>query len=244
VSRPCRRRRIGAALRVVVFLSLAAPSAAQTSVAPPEPQTRAEQLQQQRETKATDLKPYEPNALEHAMDVAEAKAFPFLMRDGLYGKVGSISTSSGFAVGAGYRDRALIRGLGALDLFGGWSLKHYWTLSSSVDFPVARRERVLLNGYARRYSYVEEEFTGIGPDSTRDQRVVYSMKGWVAGGGLKLKPVKPLSFGAGVEYQDPEVGPGNGARFPSIETFFDDSTAPAFAGAPEFTKPWAFVEVD
>ena len=237
-----RRGRVG--LCAAALLCLAAPSFAQTAAAPPEPQTRAEQLQQQRESKQTELKPYERNALERTMELAEEKVFPFLMRDGLYGKVGSISTSSGFALGAGYRDRSLIRGLGAIDLFGGWSLKHYWTLSSSVDFPVARRERVLLNGYARRYSFVEEEFTGIGPDSMREQRVVYSMKGWVAGGGLKFKPVKPLIFGAGVEYQDPEVGPGQGARFPSLETFFDDSTAPAFGGAPEFTKPWAFAEVD
>ena len=169
------------------------------------------------------------------MDFIEGKALPFLMRDGVYGKFGSISTSSGFALGAGYRDRSLIRGMGALDVFGGWSLKHYWTLSGSVDFPLARRERLLLNSYAKRYSFVEEEFTGTGPNSSRDFRVVYSLEGWLVGGGLKVKPVRPLTIGAGTEYQDPEVGPGRGARFPSIEQFFDDSTAPAFAGAPEYT---------
>lgn len=227
-----------------MLLGLASPVSAQTAAAPPEPQTRAEQLQREREAKSTELKPHEPNALERTMDLIEGKAIPFLMRDGVYGKFGSISTSSGFAYGAGYRDRSLIRGLGAADVWAGRSIKGYWVVNGSMDFPLGPRERVLATGYARRYAYTQEEFTGIGPDSTRDQRVLYAMNGWFAGGGLKVKPIRGVTFGAGAEWDDPEIGPGEGGRFPSIERFFDDVVAPGFGGAPEFTRPWAYVEYD
>ena len=92
------------------LLSVASVAAAQTAAAPAEPQTRAEQLQQQREAKSLDLKPHQPNALERSMDLIEGKAMPFLMRDGVYGKFGSISTSSGFAYGAGYREYVIASG--------------------------------------------------------------------------------------------------------------------------------------
>src|SRR5689334_2369129 len=73
--------------------------------------TRAELLRRERE--AQQLKPYEPTGLERAMDVAENRVQPFLVRDGVHWKLGSITTGSGFAYGAGYRNRRLFDGQGA-----------------------------------------------------------------------------------------------------------------------------------
>ena len=76
--------------------------------APQAPPTRAEFLRQQRDAKAKVLKPYEPNGLERGMAIGE-RVGQLLQRDGIYLKMGSLTTGSGFAYGAGYRDRSLFR---------------------------------------------------------------------------------------------------------------------------------------
>ena len=62
---------------LIAFAMLAAPAFAQTTT---EPQTRAEELRRQREEKERNLKPYEENGLERAMDLAEGRIYPLLIR--------------------------------------------------------------------------------------------------------------------------------------------------------------------
>ncbi len=73
------------------------------------------------------LKPYEPNGLERGMAIGE-RVGQMLQRDGIYLKMGSLTTGSGFAYGAGYRDRSLFRSRGAFDAWAGGSLKKYWAV--------------------------------------------------------------------------------------------------------------------
>ena len=76
-----------------------------------EPDSRAELLKRQREAQV--VTPYQPNGLERAMDAAENRLMPLLVRDGLHWKLGSLTTGSGFAYGGGYRNRRLFDGQGA-----------------------------------------------------------------------------------------------------------------------------------
>ena len=113
--------------------------------------------------------PYEPNGLERGMDLGErvgpdASARRHLSQDG------SLTTGSGFAYGAGYRDRSLARGRGLFDVWAGASLKRYWAVSARAEYPLNRDDTVTLAGYANRYDYPAEEFFGIGPDSDRGDR--------------------------------------------------------------------------
>src|SRR4030095_16465586 len=76
---------------------------AATGAFPQEPTTRAEANRHQREEKNANLPPYAPGGLERAMRVAEDKAIFIVGREGFYPKLGSLTTGSGFAYGAGYR---------------------------------------------------------------------------------------------------------------------------------------------
>jgi hypothetical protein len=82
-------------------------------------ETREEAQRQQREEKQQNIKPYEPNFLERALKAIETGGFPFITRDGIYAKLGSITTGSGFAYGAGFRTQRLFDGAAALDTWGG-----------------------------------------------------------------------------------------------------------------------------
>ncbi len=53
-----------------------------------EPATREEADRQRREQKAKEVKPYEPNRLERAMNFAEDKAIFILDREGFHPKLG------------------------------------------------------------------------------------------------------------------------------------------------------------
>src|SRR5262245_38316865 len=128
-------------LRSAVLCSataLATPAFAQV---PEEPQTRAEALQREREEKQRAVKPYEPSGLERAMHLGEGRIVPLLQRDGVYAKLGSLTTGSGFAYGAGFRDRSLVKGRGALDVWGASSLKQYWSFEARARYPLAAGDR-------------------------------------------------------------------------------------------------------
>jgi hypothetical protein len=212
--------------------------------APPAAESRAALLQQQREIKASGLERYEPTGLERMMTVAETRALPLIERDGLYAKFGSITTGSGFAYGIGVRDRSLRRGRGLIDLWGAGSFKGYWAVNARVRHPVTNAGRVFVEAYARRYAYPREEFTGIGPESLRANRVAYTLRGTLAGAALSVEPAPHLSIGGGTEWQAPEVGAGESPAWPTIGTFFDGSTAPGLDGASRYIRPHVFAAYD
>src|SRR5262245_15022942 len=87
-----------------------------------EPATRAEADRQRRDEKARDAKPYEPGGFERAMHYVEERGIFLVGREGLYPKLGSLTTGSGFAYGAGYRDR---------DLFDQKAIVDVWAATST-----------------------------------------------------------------------------------------------------------------
>ncbi|HZA33587.1 MAG TPA: hypothetical protein VE505_01605, partial [Vicinamibacterales bacterium] len=91
-----------------------------------EPATRAEADRARREDKAANLQEYRPNAFERTMKFFEEKGVFLLDREGFYPKLGSLAVGSGFAYGAGFRDRDLFSDRGRLDLWAARSVRGYW----------------------------------------------------------------------------------------------------------------------
>ena len=99
-------------LTLLVWLAAASFAFAQ------EPATRAEADRQRREEKSRNAQPYKPGGFERAMHFVEERAIFILGREGLYPKLGSLTTGSGFAYGAGYRDRDLLNNKGTRGSLG------------------------------------------------------------------------------------------------------------------------------
>src|SRR5215217_441118 len=93
--------------RFAVLFFLCLSTAAASSASAQEPATRADADRQRREEKSRNLQPYKPAGFERAMHFAEDKAIFILGREGMYPKLGSLTTGSGFAFGGGFRDRDL-----------------------------------------------------------------------------------------------------------------------------------------
>lgn len=207
------------------------------------PVTRAEALKREREAQV--LKPYEPTGLERAMNLAENRVQPLLVRDGLHWKLGSLTTGSGFAYGGGYRNRRLWDGQGAATVWAAASLKRYWAMEGRFALPDLADGHVSLEAFARHSDYPRESFFGLGPDSQRGDETYFDLRMTRVGGNAGVRPWRPLTIGAGVEYLRPRAR--NAARHEGIapiETFFDASQTPGLGSTAEFVRTGVFAELD
>ena len=129
---------------LIICLMAAPPAFAQQ-----EPATRAEADRQRREEKAAHVEPYKPGGFERAMHFVEEKAIFIVGREGFYPKLGSLTTGSGFAYGAGFRDRDLFDNKGTLDLWAATSTRRYWATEARLTFPKLAHKRLLRRDVGR-----------------------------------------------------------------------------------------------
>jgi outer membrane protein assembly factor BamA len=209
-----------------------------------EPATRAEADRQRREEKHRQAEPYKPGGLERAMHFIEEKAIFIVGREGLYPKLGSLTTGSGFAYGAGYRDRDLFDNTGTLDLWAATSTRLYWATEARLTFPKLANRRLLVEAWAAHRDYPQEDFFGIGPDSARADQTSYAIRSDLVGAraGVRLHPI--VLAGGGLEYLNPRLGHGKDSRVPSIEEHFGRSAAPGLGESVDYLRSMAFLEVD
>lgn len=229
-------------LCIVCLLSVPVIVMAQTPAA--EPSTRAEALRLERDEKQKSVSPYTPNGLERAMRIAEERVLPLNARDGIHWKLGSLTTGSGFAYGGGYRNRQLFDHEGAFNVWAAGSLKRYWALEARFELPELAGGKLFLGTYARRHSYPQEAFFGIGPGSRRGDHTTFSLDNTLVGGHAGVRPVRPLKFGGGIEYSRPRIGEGSRRNLPTISAIFNESSAPGLLGDFEYVRTSASVDVD
>ena len=153
-----------------------------------EPATRSEADKQRREEKSRSAQPYEPGGLERAMHFVEEKAVFIVGREGFYPKLGSLTTGSGFAYGAGFRDRDLFNNTGTLDLWAASSIRRYWATEARFTFPRLANNRMLVEAWAAHRDYPQEDFFGIGPNSARNAQTSYAIRSNLFGARLGVRP--------------------------------------------------------
>jgi Omp85 superfamily domain len=225
---------------LTVFLWLAAAS----STFAQEPATRSESDRQQREEKSRNVSPYEPGGFERAMHFIEEKGVFILGREGFYPKLGSLTTGSGFAYGAGFRDRDLLNNTGTVDLWAATSTRRYWATEARLTFPRLAHRRLHVETWAAHRDYPQEDFYGLGPDSLRSNPVSYAIQSNLFGAKVGVRPVSIVMVGAGVEYLNPKLGRGRDRRVPSVEVRFDGATAPGLGESVDYIRSMAFLEID
>ena len=224
--------------------TIAAWLTALTAAVAQEPDTRAEADRRRREKKQAEATPYQPNGFERAMHFAEERAVFILDREGFYPKLGSLTVGSGFAYGLGFRDRNLFANNGALDLWTAASIKGYWAAESRLTFPQLADRRLHLEAWASRRDYTQENYFGLGPDSSRGDRSDYALRTNHAGGRVGVRPVRPVLLGGGLEFLQPRVGRGQNKRVPDVHDQFDPVEVPGLGSSADFLRSNAFAEVD
>jgi outer membrane protein assembly factor BamA len=205
--------------------------------------TRAELLRQERVRKQTALQPYKARVVEKVLKTVENEGL-LIFRDGIYLKMGSLTTGSGFAWGTGYRTRRLLEGEGQLDVWAGMSRTKYWAMEGRLRFPMLADGRLMLESYARRHEYPQEDYFGLGPLSLRRNQTDYNFLNNTFGVRGGVRPAPTVMLGGGVEYLQPSIGNGTDNSLPSIGDVFDERTAPGLSHQSDVVRSSAFVDVD
>jgi hypothetical protein len=211
----------------------------------PVPATRREALRLAREEKEKAARPYTPNALERGLRKAEERLIPLLAApDGVFLKLGSLATGSGFAYGAGYRNRRLLNREAGLTTWAAASLKRYWAVEARFDMPDLADGRVMLGAYARHQKYPQEDFFGVGPGARRGDHTTFQIQNTIFGGRAGVKPSRFLTLGGGLEYSRPELDRGRNTAVPTIADVFDEGSAPGLSQTSRFLRTSALVDFD
>jgi hypothetical protein len=203
----------------------------------PEPQTRAETLRLEREEKARQLTEPEPAGLERVLlDLESGRLWERFLNppQGLYPRIGTITPGSGFSFGPAYRAPGLLGG--HVDFSGSVtaSLKKYWMVDLRLQMPRLAGERLFVEGHAQRYDFPEEDFFGLGPDSSRADEVIYGFGNFVVGATGAYRPARWLSINGTADYLTPDISAGADAGH--IGSLFDDRSAPGLSEQPAFIR--------
>src|SRR5512138_3539744 len=152
-----------------------------------------------------------------------------LKGDGVYPRIGGLSTGSGLAGGVGYRRHL---NWAYVDVSGAISTKAYRGFDVQVrwiDTP-----RFQLANLVTFRNNTQDDFYGLGNDTTDATRVDYGIRWTDFGARGSVRIVRGLRLGADVAYFIPAVRHGRDANLLSIAQIFSDTTAPGLARQPNF----------
>ena len=210
--------------------------------------TRAEDDRAKREAKARELIPAKRSKIEAVLFKIEDDVLLeriFNPPRGVFAQIGGIGEGAGFGGGPGYQYRGVpfdFRSSAA------GSLKGYFIAEGSLRFPgtASEDQYTWANGpyvevYGRRRDFPQEDFYGIGPDSSEAARSNFALRdtfGRVTGGVRKGH----FTAGVNVGYLDPSVGSGTDTRMPSTDVIFQPEDVPGLDAQPAFGIVEPFVE--
>lgn len=216
-------------------------------VAAAQAQTRAEEWIRLRVEKADVVTPPERGGLENGLFQFEEKRIMQTFERGFRGfhpKLGGLATGSGFALGTEFRSERLRARDITFRIAGQASLAGYQLYEFQFGHPRLANNRILLDFMARHRNYPQEDFFGVGSDSVTEDRTNFRLEDTLIQGTAGLRPLEWLSFGAQGGFLKTNTGSGTDMRFPTIETRFDDSTAPGLDDQPDYVHGGAFVDID
>ena len=224
---------------VIAQLVLAAAAFAQ------EPATRAEALAREREEKSKQLSPPEPGRLERGLLMLEnGRLFERILNppEGFYPKIGNITPGGGFAIGPAYR-KPVLGDRAAFSALAMASFKRYWLIESQLTLLDQADGRLFGDLHGRLYEYPLEDFFGLGPDSRREDDVIYGFRSSEIGAAAGVRPVPWFTVSGKVDYLTPSVDPGaSGHR--SIHDLFFPSAVPGLDVQPDFLRYEASADVN
>lgn len=208
-------------------------------------ETRAEELAALRAEKAKNLQPYTPKGPERVLLYIEEKRIIERLTegDGLYPRIGGLTTGSGFAAGVGYRKHFADDEI-FLDVSGAFSTKKYKAFDAKLMYPRLWNDRLELWTNLQYHDFPQEDFFGLGVNSSRTNLTNYAIESTDINGRALLRILPWLRVGTDLGLFNPDIGLGTDPRFPSTHEIFTDADAPGLNAQPEFLYNTLFIELD
>ena len=214
-------------------------------IAAQEPATRAQALRREREEKANQLAPPEVSKLERLLlNLESGRLFERLLNpaEGFYPKIGNVTAGGGIAIGPGYRKPGLFGGRADFSTHAMGSFQRYWIADVRLTMPRLAQERLALEVHAQRSDFPEEDFFGLGPDSSRDDHATFGLKTSLVGGTATFRPVPALTIGGGADFLAPRVAGFEYSPRPGVR--FAEPDAPGLRARPDFLRYQGFIDLN
>ncbi|MGE5814236.1 MAG: BamA/TamA family outer membrane protein [Acidobacteriota bacterium] len=236
-------RRVLAGVRVaglaVACAMLARPGLAQ------EAESRAAELQRQRELKATDLRPHQPRGTERLLLWLEnRRSWERLLNpaQGLYPKIGTITPGGGLGLGAGFRKPGLFNQGSAFTAVAMASFQAYWLARTQLVLPELANGRLSAVLAVEAYDYANEAYYGPGPDSSRQAESFFGIRNTIGGGQIGLRVTPHVTIGGGIDYLMPVID--RARKSGTVQDRFTPFEVPGLDRQPDFGHYMAFAEVN
>lgn len=209
--------------------------------------TRAAQLERERAEKAKQLKPYKPGKLEKWVMRAEEGRIRRMItpHNGFFAEYGYTHrpTGGGIGFGGGWRHDLLDRQARA-ELEAGITFRNYYMFRGDFSLPRLADERLELGIEGVYRHQPQDDFFGLGPDTTEEMRANFLSKGTEFQGRAILTPRNWLQLGSHFGSLSTKLDSGTDDRFPSIETMYNDTQAPGLLAQPDYLYGDVFGAVD
>ena len=202
-------------------------------------ESRAEELARRQAEKAVAPPPYVPGKGEHLVKTLENVLYG--TPSGFYPYLDGVYSGGGLTAGAGYRD--FYGDSTFWDVKGLYSLKAYKMAEVSTTSLGLAGGKVALNARLGLRDTTQVGFYGVGDETGRDDRANYAFTQVWLGGDASFRPVSWAAIGAGLGYEDFDLGPGKGSHA-SIETVYDEQTAPGLGHDPAYLHATASAAID
>ncbi|MBI2841407.1 MAG: BamA/TamA family outer membrane protein [Acidobacteria bacterium] len=212
--------------------------------------TREAELRALREEKSRVLAPDRRNRIESVLlwmqerKIKERLETPGAGFKGFRPKLGGLSTGSGFAFGVQFdRPRTWSDRLD-LSFSAAASPRKYQSYDAIFDFPRLLHQRVRLTASMRYRNMPQEDYFGLGPDTSKGDRSDYLYEDTAYELAAGLRPIPHLFLGSRLGWLHTNVGEGTDRRFPSTTSVFDEKTAPGLSQQADFLRGELFAELD
>ena len=210
-------------------------------------QTRAERLQEQRVKKSMSLKPPERSSFEKLLfEIKEQRIMERYQAGfkGFHPMLGGLSTGSGFALGTLFRRGETKESGLTFSASGQASFLGYQKYEMSVEAPRLACEHFSLAFDFRQRNYPQEDFFGIGSDSSEADQTNFRLEDTLYSASVAVRPVSKARIGVRAGVLNTNTAAGTDTRFPSIEQLFNANSAPGLDRQPDYRFVGAFAAYD
>lgn len=212
-----------------------------------QPDTRAEQIQQQRaETYKTPLEP-DTDKVEQAIEWADENGLLRIFSVGWKGltpTIGGMINGSGFSGGAQFLRTDFWTGNLILRSSARASIRQFQLFDFEVGLPRLAKDRAYLDFYARHRNYPQVAYYGPGPDSRITGRSNYRLEDTSLDVWAGVKPMPRLRLGVTAGYLQTNVGTGSSEAIISTERQYSPRQTPGIDVQSDFARAGVLAHLD
>jgi outer membrane protein assembly factor BamA len=232
-------------IALVGFITLTASMQASDDV--PKVPSRGEYWKYLREKKASEPLQAEPaGKVERGLLQLKERRILEKFQAGVYGfhpLLGGLATGAGFAFGTEYRHSFADSRIETSARVQG-SMRGYKRFEANVGSHHLAGGRLSLAFNARQSYSPQEDFFGIGKDSSASNRTNYTYNSTDLQASAAFRPARWIEAGTLAGTLQTRIKAGTDPRSPSSETVFNESDVPGLLSHPDYTYAGVFVRSD